>query len=325
MLNSFTRFKQLSVAALIGLTTMLSTTAFAAYPDKPIKMIVPWPPGGGSDTLGRVVAKHMSDRLGQPVIIENKPGATGLIGTDAAVKSKPDGYTLIFIADSYIVSPLVSPQTARYDVNKDFSNIGMVGLFPFVLVVNINNHSGNLQDFINKAKKPDSQITYSSWGIGSSSHLAMEMFKGQTGAVMLHVPFQGASPAMKAVLGGEVDALFVPAAVALPHHQSKKANIIGISGKDRLKAAPELPTLTEQGVTPWISWMGVLGPAGIAQDRVDVLSKAIKSVVNDPKVQAELEQKGLVPTYMGPKELTEFVASENTRIKSLVKEAHVSK
>lgn len=315
------RLKRLFLTSLVAVfAAFAGSAALAAFPDKPIRMIIPWPPGGGSDTLGRIVAKHMSEKLGQPVVVENRPGATGLIGTDAAVKATPDGYTIIFIADSYIVSPLVSPDTARYDVNKDFTNLGMVGFFPFVLVVDVNAHPGDLKEFLATASKADSQIKYSSWGIGSSSHLAMEMLKGQTGAQMLHVPYQGAAPAMTAVLSGEVDALFVPAAVALPHHQAGKAKILAISGNERLSVAPELPTLVEQGVKPWLSWMGVLGPAGIPSDRALILSNAVQAVMADPAVQAELEQRGLVPNFMGPQQLTEFVASEESRLRQLVGE-----
>lgn len=311
-------------AVLLACGVLFGQVAHAAFPDRPIKMIIPWPPGGGSDTLGRIVSRHLSERLGQPVVVDNRPGATGLIGTDALVKSAPDGYTLIFIADSYIVSPIMSPATARFNVNKDFTNIGMVGFFPFVLVVNADKNPGDLQAFIKKASDPASKMNYSSWGVGSSSHLAMEMFKSNSGAQMLHVPFQGAAPAMTAVVSGDVDALFVPAVVALPHHKAGRAKILGVSSKNRIPAAPELPTLAEQGVQSWISWMGVLGPAGIPADRAELLSKALQDVVSDPKVREELTRSGLDPNFMGMKELTEFVAADDKRIRELVKSANIN-
>lgn len=311
-------------AVLVVLTTGLSSLALASYPDKPIRMIIPWPPGGGSDVLGRIVAKHMSDVLGQPVVVENRAGATGLIGTDMLVKSAPDGYTIVFIADSYIVSPLVSPKTARYDVNKDFTNIGMVGFFPLVLVVNPQNNPGDLKQFIQKGKDPASKMTYSSWGIGSSSHLATEMFLAQTGSQMLHVPFQGAAPAMTAVLGGQVDSVFVPAVVALPHHNAGKAKILGVSSQNRLAAAPQLMTMVEQGVQSWISWMGILGPVNIPAERADKLTAALKAVVENPKVREELTRGGLDPNFMNQKQLTDFVRSENIRVGNVVKNAKIS-
>lgn len=316
--------RRLLQAMLLVLATGMSSLAFANYPDKPIRMIIPWPPGGGSDVLGRIVAKNMSDVLGQPVVVENRPGATGLIGTDALVKSAPDGYTIIFIADSYIVSPLVSPKTARYDVNKDFTNIGMVGFFPFVLVVNAQNNPGDLKQFIQKGKDPASKMTYSSWGLGSSSHLATEMFLAQTGSKMLHVPFQGAAPAMTAVLGGQVDSVFVPAVVALPHHNSGRAKILGVSSQNRLAAAPQLLTMAEQGVQSWISWMGVLGPANIPADRADKLTAALKATVENPKVREELTKAGLDPNFMNQKQLTDFVRTENVRVGEVVKNAKIS-
>lgn len=303
---------------------LLGQAAKAAYPDRPIKMIIPWPPGGGSDTIGRIVAKHMSEKLGQPIVIDNRAGATGLIGTDALVKSDPDGYTIIFIADSYIVSPIMQPQTARFNVNKDFTNIGMVGFFPFVLVVNEKRNPGGLKEFIEKARKPDSNVTYSSWGIGSSSHLAMEMFQNETSSKMLHVPYQGAAPAMTAVVAGEVDALFVPAVVALPHHNSGRAKILGVSSTMRISAAPDLPTLAEQGVQSWASWMGVLGPAGIPADRAQKLSAVLGEIIADPKVQAELNRAGLSPNFMDIRTLDAFVAEEDKRIRQLVKDAKIT-
>ena len=318
------QFKKILAAVAVGCAALVGHTAYAQFPDRPIKMIIPWPPGGGSDVLGRIVSKHLSQQLGQPVVVENRPGATGLIGTDALVKSAPDGYTLVFIADSYIVSPILTPATARYDVNKDFTNIGMVGFFPFVLVVNAQKNPGDLKGFLERAKNPSSNVAYSSWGNGSSSHLAMEMFRSKTNTSMLHVPFQGAAPAMTAVISGDVDALFVPAVVALPHHRSGKAKILGVSSTNRLPAAPELLTLAEQGVESWISWMGVLGPAGIPADRAQKLSDALKKVVSDPVVREELVKSGLDPNFMGPKELTSFVAKEDQRIRELVKAANIS-
>jgi len=318
------QFKKILVSIAVGCTALVGHAAYAQFPDRPIKMIVPWPPGGGSDVLGRIVSKHLSQQLGQPVVVDNRPGATGLIGTDALVKSPPDGYTLVFIADSYIVSPILTPATARYDVNKDFTNIGMVGFFPFVLVVNAEKNPGGLKAFLERAKSSSSNVTYSSWGIGSSSHLAMEMFRSKTNANMLHVPFQGAAPAMNAVVAGNVDALFVPAVVALPHHRSGKATILGVSSTNRLPAAPELLTLAEQGVESWISWMGVLGPAGIPADRAQKLTDALKAVITNPEVRAELIKSGLDPNFIGPKELTSFVAGEDKRIRELVKSANIA-
>lgn len=317
-------FKIIAISLFAFAAMAFGQAAKAEYPDRPIKMIIPWPPGGGSDTIGRIVAKHMTEKLGQPVVIDNRAGATGLIGTDALVKSDPDGYTIIFIADSYIVSPIMQPQTARFDVNKDFTNIGMVGFFPFVLVVNEQKNPGGLKEFIQKASQPDSKVTYSSWGIGSSSHLAMEMFQKETGSKMLHVPYQGAAPAMTAVVAGEVDAMFVPAVVALPHHNAGRAKILGVSSAVRIPAAPDMPTLAEQGVQSWTSWMGVLGPAGIPNDRAQKLSAVLGEVIADPKVQEELNRAGLSPNFMDIATLDAFVAEEDKRIRQLVKEANIT-
>jgi len=298
--------------------------AFAAWPEKPIRMIVPWPAGGGSDVVARIVSKKLADHLGQPIVIDNRAGATGLIGTEAAVKAEPDGYTIVFIADSYLVSPHVSPKVTKYDVSKDFTEVGLIGFVPFVLVVNAEKHPGNLAQFVEKARKPDSALTFSSWGIGSSGQMAMEMFKGETGAKLRHIPFQGAAPAMNAVLAGHVDAMFVPAAVALPHHRTGKARILGVSAKNRFVGAPDLPTLGEQGVNSWMSWMGIMGPARMPPDVVAKLNAGMKAAIEDPEVREGLIKAGVEPTSVTPAELSKFVRSEYDRIGKIVRAAGVT-
>ena len=312
-----------------ALTVLLATATFtvaalAAYPDRPIKLIVPWPPGGGSDSVARIISKRLSERLGQPVVIDNRAGATGLIGTDAAVKAVPDGYTLVFIADSYLVSPHASPKVAKYDPRKDFTDISIVGYVPFVLVVNAEKHPGGLAPFIEEAKKPSSNLSFSSWGVGSSGQMAMEMFKAETGARLTHIPFQGAAPAMTAVLGAQVDALFVPLVVALPHHRSGKAKILGVAAKQRFSGAPDLPTMTEQGIGSWLSWMGVLGPAKMPADIAARLNAELKAMSEEPQFREALIKAGVDPSYTTQQELSRFVGSEYDRLGKVVRDAKIT-
>lgn len=318
--------KQRVVRAVVTLLTCMTVTgaALAAYPDKPIKMIVPWPPGGGSDSVARVISKRLSERMGQPVVIENRAGATGLIGTEAAIKAPADGYTLVFIADSYLVSPQASPKVAKYDPRKDFTDVSIVGYVPFVLVVNAEKHPGGLQQFIDDAKKPGSDLTYSSWGVGSSGQMAMEMFKTETGAKLRHVPFQGAAPAMTAVLGAQVDGMFVPLVVALPHHRSGKAKILGVAATRRFPGAPDLPTMTEQGVGSWLSWMGVLGPAKMPADVTARLNTELKAMNEEAPIREALIKAGLDPAYTTQQDFSKFIGSEYERLGKVIRDANIT-
>jgi len=299
--------------------------AIAAYPETTIRMIVPWPPGGATDVIARIVSKRLSERLGQAIVIDNRAGASGMIGTEAGAKSAPDGYTLMTIADSYVVSALVSPKIVRYDPRKDFTEIGLYGYLPFVFVVNAEKHGGTFTQFIEEAKKHASNpLTFSSWGVGSSSHLAMEMLMAQTGARMMHVPFQGAAPALVAVLGRQVDALLVPLAVALPQHRSGKAKILGVAAQRRFPGAPDLPTTAEQGVPAVLgSWVGMLGPAKTPADVVARLSAELKAMSDEPQLRETLIKNGLDATYMTPQEFTRFVNSEYERQSKVIREANI--
>ncbi len=319
------RARRTMLIATVGLALVGTIgLAAAAYPDKPIKMIVPWPPGGGSDLVARIISKRLSERMGQPVVIENRAGATGLIGTEAAIKAPADGYTLVFIADSYLVSPHVSPKVAKYDPRKDFTDISIVGYAPFVLVVNAEKYPGGLPQFIEEAKKPGSNLNYSSWGVGSSSQMAMEMFKTETGAKLSHVPFQGAAPAMTAVLGAQVDAMFVPLGVALPHHRSGKAKILGIAATRRFPGAPDLPTMTEQGLGSWMTWMGVLGPAKMPPDIAARLNAELKAMNEEAPIREALVKVGLDPAYTTQQDFSKFISSEYDRLGKVIRDTNIT-
>ena len=240
----------------------VSPVVAADYPDHPIKMVVAYPPGGATDVMARAVAQRLGERVKQTVIVDNRPGASGQIGSDLVAKSPGDGYTLIFTAaDTHSINPHVYPKIA-YDAKRDFVPVAMVGYLPMALMVNPNVKATNLKEFIALAKANPGNVTFASYGVGSSSQVAMEMLTQQEKISLLHVPFQGAAPAVTAVMGGQVDAMMVPLTVAWPNHQAGKVRVLAVAAPKRFAGVPDVPTFTEQGVAlvsaPWI---GVLAPA----------------------------------------------------------------
>jgi len=218
------------LAAIAATLCLAPVPALAQYPDKPIRLVVPWPAGGGTDVAARAVAAPLSERLKQPVVVDNRPGANGSIGTDVVARAPKDGYTLLMVtADTNAIGPHVYPKLP-YDVRKDFDSVGMAGYFPYALVTSPNFSATTVADFVAYAKKNPGKITFASWGVGSSAHVGMEMLKQQAGIFMLHVPFQGAAPAVQAVAGSQVDAMVVPVAVAEPLARAGRLRMLGAQG-----------------------------------------------------------------------------------------------
>lgn len=284
----------LSCAVLTGL--LGAGQARAEYPDRPIKMVVAYPPGGSTDTIARAVAQRMGDRLKQPVIVENRPGAAGMIGTDYVAKAAPDGYTLEFTAaDTHSINPHVYPKIT-YDARRDFTPIGQVGAMPIGLIVNPNVPAKNVAEFLALVRKSPGKMTYASFGVGSSSQVAMEMLKVETKTELLHVPFQGAAPAIAAVMGGQVDAMMVPLVMAVPNDAAGKVRLLGVATPERYTGAPNAPTFQEQGVKLYSApWIGILTSSKVPQDIVEKLNRELNAALEDPQVRETLMKNGLQP------------------------------
>jgi tripartite-type tricarboxylate transporter receptor subunit TctC len=313
----------LSVASL-ALATAVSPAVAADYPDHAIKMVVAYPPAGATDVMARAVAQRLGERLKQSVVVDNRPGASGQIGSDVVAKSPPDGYTIIFTAaDTHSINPHVYPKIA-YDAKRDFVPVAMVGYLPLALMVNPSVKANNLKEFIALAKASPGKLTYASYGLGSSSQVAMEMLAQHEKIDLLHVPFQGAAPALTAVMGGQVDAMMVPLTVAWPNHQSGKVRVLGVAAPKRFAGTPEVPTFTEQGV-PLVSapWIGVLAPAKTPADIVDKLSREIAAVGDDPQVQETLVKNGLQPDVKKAPEFKTFLDTEYERWGATIKAANI--
>jgi tripartite-type tricarboxylate transporter receptor subunit TctC len=311
---------------LIALTLAIALPAAAqTYPGKPIKIIVPFTPGGSNDVLARVIAEKLGTAWGQPVVVENKPGAAGHIGAEAAAKSPPDGYTL-FVApnDILTIAPALYSKLP-YDPIKDYAPVAMLGALPIVLVVNSNSPIKSVKELIAAAKaKPDS-LSYASSGGGTPQHVSAEMFKLMTGAPMLHVPYKGTGPAMTDLLGGQVQVLFSPINSAIPHIKSGKLRALAVASEKRVSYLPEVPTMQEAGVPGYKNdiWIALLAPAGTPKDVVDKLNREVNVILRMPDVKEKLNAQGIEPVTMTAAELGALIASDTPRWAKIIKDTGV--
>jgi tripartite-type tricarboxylate transporter receptor subunit TctC len=311
--------------ALLAATFVLAAPlAFAqGYPNKPVKMIVTFPPGGGMDTMARLLAGPLQDRLKQPVVVENRPGASGMIGAEAAAKSPPDGYTLLMgSADTHAINPAVFTNI-RYDAIKDFAPVALLGDLPMTLVVNPSVPAKNIEEFLRLVKERPGKMTYSSWGIGSGSQIAMETILQPGKLQMLHVPFQGTAPAIAALMGGQVDAMMVTLPTSEPNHISGKVRILGVTPIRRPAGSPDYP---RAGMPPDVGiWVGVFAPAKTDPAIVAQLNREMKALMDDATVRASFAKTGLevVPSVTPPGEFARFVEASYASWGKTVRAANI--
>lgn len=281
--------------AITPLATALAQTA-ATYPSKPIRIVVPFPPGAFNDTLGRMLAQRFQETWGQPCIVENKPGAGSLVGTEFAAKAPGDGYTLLIVALPFSVVQSLHPQ-ARLDVMRDFVPIIQAGATPNMMVVPASLPATNVQEFIALAKSKPGQLSYASAGSGSSPHLAMEMFKIITGTNLIHVPYKGSAPALTDLLAGQVAAYIDNAPNALPHVRAGKLRALAVTSSTRYAFAPDVPTLAEAGVPGFelTAWFGVAAPAGTPRDIAEKLNGEIQRFLTTAEARDRFQKAGVEP------------------------------
>ena len=307
----------LAVSAL----AVATANAFAAYPDKPIKLVVPYTPGGVTDALARVVAKSLGERVGQQVIVDNRPGGGANIGADLVAKSAADGYTLLMgsAATHAINSSLYKKLT--YDHIKDFAPISLVAQVPNILVVNPTLPVKSVKELIAYGKANPGRLNFGSSGAGGTIHLSGELFKSMTGVDMVHVPYKGSAPAVTDLMGGQVQVMFDSSVV--PHIKSGKLRPLAVTSAKRSSALPELPTMAEAGLPGYeaTAWFGVLAPAGTPQPIVEKLNAELVAVLRDPATQAWMKQQGFDAIGNSPKEFATFISDETTKWAKVVKES----
>lgn len=307
---------------LLGLALALSAaaSAFAAYPEKPVTLVVPFPPGGSTDAIARVVGQKLSDRMGQSFVIENKAGATGTIGAAFVKRAPADGYTL-FVSSlgPFVIAPHLI-KGVQYDALADLDPITVLVQAPNVLVVPIASPTQNVQELLARLKATPGKVSFASSGNGSSDHLSAELLWQQTGTQGLHIPYKGGGPAINDLLGGQVDAAFVNINSIIQHIKAGKVRALGISSENRNPLLPDVPTLQEQGVkgAEVQSWQAVAGPKGLPADIKAKLQAEIKAALHEPAVKEKLLAQGFEIVTNTPEEFAKFQAAEYAKWKQLI-------
>ena len=312
--------RTLPLAALLVLAFAAPLAAAQEYPNKPIKLITPYPPGGPTDVLARAVSQKLSEKLGQPIIIDNRPGASGMIGADLVAKSAPDGYTLLANASIHVINPSLY-KNPPYDAIKDFAPVGQIAEVPLVLVVSPALGVKTVKELIAKAKTMP--LNFASSGNGSAPHLAGEGFKIATGADMQHIPYKGSGPAITDLIGGQVNLMFDSLPSSMPHIKSGRIIAIAVTTKSRTSALPNVPTVAESGVPGFdvSTWYGIWAPAATPPAIVHRVSADLAAVVRTPEVRARLAELGAEPVGNTPEEFAAYNRSELTKWAKIVKDS----
>jgi len=318
--------KAFAILTTVALAVIGPSQAFAqAYPTKPVRLVVPFPPGGSTDIVARIVAQKLGERIGQPVLVENRGGAGGTIGTEAVAKAAPDGYTLGFASTStHAVAPAVYAKLG-YDPIKDFAPISLVAVTPYLLVVNPKVEVKTLKEFIAYVKPRPGKFNYASAGTGSTTHLAMEMLKSSAGLYILHIPYNGNGPAGTAVIAGDVEFLFGSLPALLPHAKSGRVRPIAVGTPKRSPSLPDVPTVAESGFPGFDAslWLAIMAPAGTPAAVISRLNKETVAVVTSPETAQALDKAGAEPVTSTPAELTKMVRDGVQKYAAAVKRAGV--
>lgn len=310
--------KRRNLLAIFLFVLLLPTGAGAVFPDHPVKLIVPYPPGGGADVVARIVAERMSKVLNQPVIVENRAGASGNIGMEVAARSRADGYTMVNGTAGQAINMSFFPKLS-YDLIRDFAPISLMVTNQRMLAVGRHVSATTLRDFLAQARTR--KFSYASFGNGSSAHMAGEMLKQQAGIDMLHVPYKGDRPALNDLLGGNVDAMIGDVATLVPHVQSGKLKGLGIASRKRFAGLPEVPTLSEAGLPGYETngWLGLYVPAGTPGEAITILNDAVVKALADGETRKKLEGLGSDPIGNSPAEFARFTQDEVTKWANVVK------
>lgn len=315
--------KRQFLRSIAALAACVPLCGWAAWPEKPIRLVVPYAAGGGADITARIVAQEMSIALGQPIVIDYKPGAGGVIGADTVAKSAADGYTVLYDASAFSVNP--SLRKLPFDAAKDFIPVSLVASAPQILVVPAAAPYNTVPELLDFARKNPGKLNFASAGGGTGSHLAAEALNQQAKLNLMHVPYKGGAPAMTDLIGEQVSIYFGNAAFSLSYIKGGKVRALGVTSLKRVASLPDIPTLAEQGLPGFntAEWNGVFLPKGTPPEIVQRLGKAVQTAVNEPKVKEKLLQLGLEPGGTTPEQFSKFVQDEMSRAGALVKARNI--
>jgi tripartite-type tricarboxylate transporter receptor subunit TctC len=311
-------------AALLAMGVMGS--ALAQYPNKPIRMIVPYPPGGATDVIGRVLAQRLSTALGQQVVVDNRGGAGGNIGADAVAKSAPDGYTILMGAlTSHSIMATLEKDSIRYNLEKDLVPVAVVGSVPLVWVVHPSVPVKDMKEFIAYAKANPGKLTYASSGAGAPQRMCAELFRGMTGADMIHVPYKGSGPAMTDLVGGQVNTMCETVPASMQLIKAGKLRALGVTTAKRISMLPDVPTTAEQGMPGYevASMFGVMVPAGTPKPVIDRLNSELSKILATPEAQAQLLEQGAYAVQTTPEQAAARVRQEIGMWAKVIKDANI--
>jgi tripartite-type tricarboxylate transporter receptor subunit TctC len=321
-----TPHRWLAVAGL-AMAVAVGAPAHAEWPDHAIDMIVPFPAGSSPDLLARIVSEPLSQALGQPIIVQNKPGAGGNIGTRLAADSKPDGYTMLFTINGPLVTaPTLYRKTLGYDPFNDLAPVTLVATSPNVLVVPSNLGVTTVAQFVQLAKDRPGALNYGSVGPGSASQLAMEMFKSQAGLDIAHIPYPGFPQVITAIIAGDIQSSFMVPAIAMPQVRNGKATALAVTSLQRADTLPDIPTMAEQGYPDFeaISWDAILVPAGTPAGIIERLNSELARIISSDKVRQQMAVQYFTPAPSAPEQLTSRMRDEKTRWDAVIQKLNLS-
>jgi len=313
----------LLAAAFLSAALYTNSAAAQGYPSKPLRLIIPFPPGGSNDVVGRMIAAQLGERLGRQVVADNQGGAGGLIGTEAAARAAPDGYTLLLISVAYAFN--ASIYKLPYDPTTAFTPVAMLGTGPVVLAVWPGLPVNSVKDLLALAKEKPGQLNYASAGVGSFQHLASALFKLQSGADIVHIPFKGGGPAMVDVMAGNTQIAIGSLIQMLPQIRAGRLKVLGVGSAKRVAAIPKVPTISESGLPGYeaSNWWGVLAPAGTPRPVIERLNKEFSAILTSNETKKRFETEGAEALQMSPEEFGRFIAAETAKWAKVVKEAGI--
>jgi tripartite-type tricarboxylate transporter receptor subunit TctC len=314
------RIALLLFALLIG----WNAVAQEPYPSRPVRFILPFPPGGGTDILGRLIAERLAAALGQPVVVENRGGAGGNVGAEAAARAAPDGYTLVLVAPSLAISPSLYAKL-NYDPVKDFAPISLVATVPNVMVTHPAVPAQTLQEFIAVARAKPGTLNFGSGGNGTSNHLAGELFNIVTGARLVHIPYKGVNLAMQDVISGQIHLVVIGIPAAAPHIKAGRLRALALIAPQRVPALPEVPTVAEAGLADFevTTWYGVLAPAGTPPAVIVRLNSELGKIMHSPQVNERLASMGTEPRTSTPEEFAAYIKQEMAKWGDVIRKANL--